>query len=348
MDLNELAERLGVTARGPGDPPIRGIRDIARVAAGDELEDDCVYFVESPAVLGRHPQARRRGVILTSPELADGFVRSLVAPRNELRLAFIRLLRLFDRAPTFAAGVSAGAHVHERAQVDPTATVLPGAVVMEGARVGPRCVLYPGAVVEPHASVGEDTVFFPNAVLGHHCTIGRRGILHGGSVVGADGFGFHDGPGGRHKVPQIGNVEIADDVEIGAGSTIDRATIETTRIGEHTKLDDQVHVGHNCQVGRYVYIVGNSALGGSVVVEDGAMISGMVCVLDHVHVAKGSMIMGVSAIVRDTECGQAYFGTPARPARRMHRINASLDRLPEMLSRLRELEARLAALDPGT
>jgi len=343
VDLSELAQRLGVASKGPSDHPVRGIRDIERLTDTEELEDDQVYFIESAAVLRRHPLAGPRGIVLTVPELADRFACALVVPPKEIRPAFIRLLSLFERRTKFPAGVAPGAHVHESAEVDPAASVLPGAVIMEGARVGARCVVYPGAVLEPHAQAGEDTVLYPGAVLGHHCTIGRRGIVHGGAVIGADGFGFYDQPGRRYKIPQIGNVEIADDVEIGAGSTIDRATIESTRIGEQTKIDDQVHIGHNCQVGRYVYVAGNSAVAGSVVIEDGVLVSGMVCILDHVRLARGTMVMGVSGIVRDTEPGRAYFGTPARPARQMHRINATLDRLPDLLTRVRELEARLAA-----
>jgi UDP-3-O-[3-hydroxymyristoyl] glucosamine N-acyltransferase len=218
---------------------------------------------------------------------------------------------------------------------------------MEGASVGERCVLYPGVVLEPHSAVGDDSTLFPGVVLGHHCTLGRRVIIHGGTVIGADGFGFYDGPTGRHKIPQIGGVAIADDVEIGASCTVDRATIETTTIGQFTKLDDQVHVGHNCRIGRYIYIVGNSAIGGSVVIEDGAMISGMVIVKDHVKIAAGSVIMGLSGVAQDTEPNTAYFGIPARPARQMHRMHAALEKLPDLIGKFRELEGRMPPSESG-
>lgn len=211
---------------------------------------------------------------------------------------------------------------------------------MEGAQIGERCILYPGVVMEPFAQLGDDSVLFPCVVIGHHCVIGKNAIIHGGTVIGADGFGFYDRPGERHKIPQIGNVKIDDFVEIGASCTVDRATIETTSIGAYTKIDDQVHVGHNCQVGRYVYIVGNSALGGSVVVGDGAMISGMVIVKDHLKIAAGSIIMGMSGVAQDTEPKSAYFGIPARPAKQMHRMNAALEKLPELLARVRALEEK--------
>ncbi|MDE2292716.1 MAG: UDP-3-O-(3-hydroxymyristoyl)glucosamine N-acyltransferase [Elusimicrobia bacterium] len=342
MTLQELAAALDVKAKGPADTPILGVRDIEVLSAEQELQDGFVYFIESPAVLKRHPKAGAHGVILTTPELADSFPRALIVPKAGARLALIALLKRFDKAPVFAPGAAEARPLHPSARIDPSASILPGAVVMEGARVGARCVLYPGVVIEPWAEVGEGTVLFPNVVIGHHCVIGKECIIHGGSVIGADGFGFYDDPGGRHKVPQIGNVVIADHVEIGASCTVDRATIESTLIGTQTKIDDQVHIGHNCRLGRFIYVVGNTAVGGSVVIEDGAMLSGMVIVKDHLRIAKGSIVMGLSGVAQDTEPKTAYFGIPARPARQMHKMNAALERLPELLAKVRELELKIS------
>lgn len=345
MTLGELAAALGLEARGNPGLAIRGVRDVEILSPEQGLEDGFVYFVESPAVLKRHPKAVERGVVLTTPALAGRFAAALVAPEGGARRAFIRLLAAFDRAPVPPPGVSPQAAVHPAAKVAASASVLPGAVVQEGAVIGERCVVHSGAVVEAFAELGAGSVLHANAVLGHRCTVGRDCVIHGGTVIGADGFGFFDDAEGRHKLPQIGTVEIGDNVEIGASCTVDRAAIEKTTIGAHTKLDDQVHVGHNCRVGRFVYIVGNSALGGSVVVEDGAMISGMVIVKDHLRIAKGSIVMGFSGVAQDTEPGTAYFGAPARPARQMHKMNAALERLPELLLKVRELEAKLARLE---
>ena len=342
MNLESLARLLNAEYRGPAGYEVKGLRDIERLKPEDALEENRVYFIESPAVLKRHPKAAENGVVLTIPALAEQFPRALVVPAADVRIALINLLKHFDRAPVFAAGVSPEARVHPSAKVEASATVLPGAVVMEGAVVGARCVIHPNAVVEPYAELGEGTVLRAGAVVGHHCVIGRDCLFHSGSVIGADGFGFFDQPGKRHKLPHIGNVVIGDHVEIGASSTVDRATIESTRIGDYTKLDDQVHVGHNAQLGRFIYIVGNSAVGGSVVIEDGAMISGMVIVKDHLHVGAGAIVMGMSGVAQDCEPKTAYFGTPARPARQMHKMNAALERLPELIAKVRELEEKLA------
>jgi len=345
MNLRELAASLGLEHKGDADYAIKGVRDLEMLSEEQSLEENQVYFVETPAVLKRHPKAVERGAILTTPALADRFPRALIAREGGARLALIALLKKFDRTPAFAAGVSSESRVHPSAKIAASASILPGAVVMAGAVVGERCIVYPGVVIEPDAEIGDDTVLFPGVVIGHHCRLGKKCVIHGGTVIGADGFGFYDEPGGRHKIPQIGNVVIADHVEIGASCTVDRATIESTTIGEHTKFDDQVHVGHNCRVGRFIYIVGNSALGGSVVVEDGAMISGMVIVKDHLRIAKGSIIMGFSGVAQDTEPKTAYFGAPARPARQMHRMHAALERLPELLGKVRELEEKIVRLE---
>jgi UDP-3-O-[3-hydroxymyristoyl] glucosamine N-acyltransferase len=347
MNLESLARALKAEFRGPAGYEVKGVRDIERLKPEDGLEDHQVYFIESPAVLKRHPKAAANGVILTIPALAEQFPRALVAPAADVRLAFIALLKQFDRSPAFPAGVSPEARVHPSAKIGEGAAILPGAVIMEGAVIGARCVIHPNAVVEPFARIGDDTVLHPCVVIGHHCELGRSNLLHGGVVIGADGFGFFDQPGKRHKIPHIGNVVIGDHVEIGASSTVDRAAIESTRVGDYTKFDDQVHVGHNSQVGRFVYIVGNSAIGGSVVIEDGAMISGMVIVKDHLRVGAGAIVMGMSGVAQDCEAKTAYFGTPARPARQMHKMHAALERLPELIAKVRELEEKLAGKTPA-
>ena len=208
MNLQEMASRLSIEAKGPADYAILGVGDIERLAPDDNLAPNTIYFIESPAVFKRHPKAVEGGIILTIPALAEKFRYALVAPERDIRLAFIKLLKLFDKSPVFAQGVSPEAHVHPSATVAPTAVVLPGAVVMEGAKVGAGVTLYPGVVIESHAEICEGVVLFPNVVIGHHCVIGKNSIIHGGTVIGADGFGFYDQPGHRYKIPQIGNGNI--------------------------------------------------------------------------------------------------------------------------------------------
>ncbi len=347
MNLQNIAELLKIEFRGPADYPIKGVRDIERLSPEQGLEENHIYFIESPAVFKRHPKAVEGGAVLTIPALADKFRHALVAPERDVRLAFIKLLKHFDKTPLFKSGISPQALVHPSAKVAESAVILEGAIVMEGAAIGARCTLYPGVVIQPFAQIGEGSILYPCVVIGHHCVIGKNNIIHGGTVIGADGFGFYDQPGQRYKIPHIGNVIIDDDVEIGASCTVDRATIESTRIGAHTKMDDQVHVGHNSQLGRFIYVVGNTAIGGSVTVGDGAMISGMVIIKDHLKIAPGSIIMGMSGVAQDTEPKTAYFGIPARPAKQMHRMHAALEKLPELLAKVRELEEAIKSPVPS-
>ncbi len=340
MNLKTLACILNSEFRGSEDYEIDGVRDIERLSPQDSLQEGKIYFIESPAVLKRHPKASLSGVVLTVPALAGNFPRAIIAPQDGARVAFIRLLKEFDATPTFEPAISPDARVHTTARIGDGTAVMAGATVMEGAMIGARCVVYPGVVVEPFAKIGDGTVLHSNVVIGHHCVVGKECILHAATVLGSDGFGFYDQPGQRHKIPQIGNVVLGDHVELGAGVTIDRATIETTSVGDQTKIDNQVHIGHNCRIGKWCYIAGNTGLAGSVIVEDGVMISGMVSIKDHVTLARGSVIMGMSGVAQDTEPKTAYFGTPALPARKMHKMHSALERLPELLARVRELEAK--------
>lgn len=342
MQLKQFAEKLGIKFKGPDDYEITRLRDLEHLAEDAAPEENQLYFVEKKKNLKNHPRITEKGVVLTVESLADKFQTALIAPDKDVRLAFIEVLKHFDASPKFEDGVSDDPRIHPSAKIAASAAVLPGAVVMEGAIVGENCRLYPGVVIEPFAEIQEGTTLYPNVVIGYRCVIGKRNTIHGGTVIGADGFGFHDQEGKRYKLPQIGNVVIEDDVEIGASCTVDRATIETTRIGTQTKIDDQVHVGHNCRVGRFVYLVGNTAVGGSVDIGDGAMISGMVIVNPQTKIGAGSIVMGLSGVAKDTEPGKMYFGTPARPAKEMHRMNASLAKLPEMMTRFRELEQKLS------
>jgi len=219
--------------------------------------------------------------------------------------------------------------------------VMPGAVILDGAQIGADCVIHPNAVIEQNVIIGARTIIHPNVVIKYNCVLGTDCIIHSCTVIGADGFGFYDKDGVRYKIPQIGNVVIGNFVETGASVTIDRAAIESTLIGDYTKFDDQVHIGHNCQVGKYVYIAGNTVLAGSVILEDNVIMGGQSALPSRIRIAKGTIIMGFTGVNQDTEPGGIYFGIPARPVREMHKINGSLEYLPELLKRVRAIEEKL-------
>lgn len=343
MTLEELGIIIGVPVKGQADYKIKRLRDLARLLPDEEPDDFEIYFVENKKALRKNPKVALNGAVLTTESLASHFPRALVAPDKDIRLAFIKLLEHFADFPHERLGETADAHIHPKAKVRAGATVMPGAVVMEGAVIGEDCRVFPGVVIEPYAEIGEGTTLHPNVVIGHHCLVGKRCTLHAGTVIGSDGFGFHDQDGKRYKIPQIGIVVIGDDVEMGSNCTVDRATIESTEIGLQTKFDDQVHIGHNCRVGRFCYITAATGLGGGVVVEDGVMMSGHCAIAPQTRIAKGTILMGNTGVVQDTEPGVAYFGSPARPAREMHKLNKLTGDLPNLFKRVKELEKKLEA-----
>jgi len=232
--------------------------------------------------------------------------------------------------------------------VDPAATVSPdadlgrGVRIGPGARVGARCrlgddvTLHAGVVLYPDVSVGDGSVLHANCVVRERCTLGRRVVLHPGAVIGADGFGYRPDPAGRglRKVPQIGIVEIQDDVEIGACACIDRAKFGATVIGEGSKVDNLVQIGHNCRIGRSCAIAGCVGLAGSVVLGDGVQIGGGAGIADHLRIGHGARVAGMSAVRTDVADGVTVIGVPAEPATLALRQLVALRKLPDLIRRL--------------
>lgn len=233
--------------------------------------------------------------------------------------------------------------------VHPTAILADGARVAPGAEVGPYAVVGPGtevlegAILESHVVVGRrcrvgaGAWLHPHVVLYDDVTVGARAEVHSGSVLGADGFGYAAGPAGLRKVPQVGGVEVGADAEIGANSCVDRATLEATRIGDGTKVDDLVMVGHNCDVGSHVVLCGQVGLAGSTTVGDQTVLAGQVGTAGHLAIGRGVRAGGRTGIVSDVPDGASIFGMPHMPYRDAHRVNAELKRLPETARLVREL-----------
>ncbi|MGV6815592.1 MAG: UDP-3-O-(3-hydroxymyristoyl)glucosamine N-acyltransferase [Phycisphaerales bacterium] len=237
---------------------------------------------------------------------------------DDADLAVVNILQAID--PGIAPppiGIHPAATVDPTASIDPSAQIGPGCVIGAGALVSKAVVMMANVYLGSNAQVGEDSFIHPGVVIGDRCTVGDRALIFANSVIGADGFGFLTATENRQvtKVPQIGTVEIGDDVEIGACSTIDRAKFGVTRIGNRTKLDNQVHVAHNCIVGDDVLLCGRTTLGGSSSIGDRTMVGGAVVLNDQACVGKDVKIAG-GAIVLDTiDDGETVLGVPAMPAR---------------------------------
>ena len=327
--LEQLATQLDGEIRGNPAFRIQRLKDLEWISEANPVMPDALYFIGSAKALKRRPAAQSAQCVLAPPAIAKAFPQAISVPEERLRIALATLLPLFKPAPT--APDPDGHMVSALAHIAPSARIFPGAVIMPHAEVGEGACIMPGAVIEPYAVIGPNSSIHSNAVIGERCRVGSDCILHAGVVLGADGFGFHDQGGIRYKLEQIGNVEIGNHVELGAGCTIDRAAIESTRIGDHTKLDNQVHIAHNCQIGRYVYIAACTGIAGSTVVEDQVVIGGMCAISDHIRICRGSYISSMSGVLQDVEKPGVYFGIPVRPAREMHKIHAAFKYLPEIV-----------------
>jgi UDP-3-O-[3-hydroxymyristoyl] glucosamine N-acyltransferase len=264
--------------------------------------------------------------------------RSLVRVADASAALDALALAVAPRPRTPAPGVHPSAVVEPGARIAPDATVMPLAYVAAGASIGPRCRLWPGAYVGEDAVLGPDCELQAGAKVMFRCILGARVVLKPGAVIGADGFGFRQDRQGRHiKIPQVGIVELGDDVEIGANASVDRARFDVTRIGRGTKIDAQVHIGHNCVLGEDCAMAGKSGLSGSVTLENRVLIGGLAGVASGVRLREGTRVGGMSMVIRDTEAGSYVVGAPARPQQQWAREALGIERLPALAAEVKKL-----------
>jgi UDP-3-O-[3-hydroxymyristoyl] glucosamine N-acyltransferase len=334
--LRELALRLGYTLRGDGEV------EILRVAGIDEAGPGDLTFVASGKYLSRLETTRATAVIV--PPRVTTPIPSLLAENPYL--AFAQAVGLLSPRSSPLPGV------HPSAQVDATACLGEGvhlgplAVVGPRVTVGARTVLHAQVVLYDDVRVGEDCLLHSGVQVREACQIGHRVVIQNGAVIGADGFGFaKDAEHRYHKIPQVGIVVIEDDVEIGALTAIDRASMAETRIGRGTKIDNLVQVGHSVVVGSDTILCGQVGIAGSVKVGSRVTLAGQVGVAGHLEIGDGVTVTAQSGIPGDVEPGAILSGSPAFDNRSWLKTRAVLPRLPELMKRLRELEQKVKALE---
>ena len=336
--LGRIAEALGATLEGD---PARLIRGVAPL---DSAGPEHVSFLVN-ARYSRAAVQSAAGAVVVGREV-EGLPQALLRVESP-QMALIALLRLFHPAPPIAAGIHATAVVAGTARVDPTAFVGACSVVEPDARVGARSRVGALCFVGVGAVLGDDVVLHPRVVVKEGVVIGDRVIVHAGTVLGADGFGYAFDGTGHRKIPQVGGLRIEADVEIGANSTIDRATLGETRIRRGSKIDNLVHVGHNCDVGEDVILVAQVGVSGSCTIGSRAVLAGQVGVADHVTIGAGAVVLAKSGVPNDVPAGEVWSGMPGRPAGEMRRIWAAGALLPDLLRRFRALEKRVRELEGG-
>jgi len=333
--LGEIAEVL--QARLEGDPA----RVVVGVAPLDSAGPDQISFLTDARYHGA-ARASRAGAFLAFADAEDLPAPTLrcAAPQQ----ALIDLIRLFHPPVPAPAGVDRAAVVASDARIHPSASVGPLCVIENRAVVGPGVRLHALVHVGPGVEIGEATVIYPHVSLREGVRVGRRVIIHAGAVLGADGFGFAFDGSAHRKIPQVGGVLIEDDVEVGANTTIDRATFGDTIIRRGTKIDNLVQVGHNAEVGAHSLLVAQVGISGSSKIGKGVVLAGQVGVADHLTVGDGVIAGAQAGIAGSIEPGEKVLGTPARPYLQAKRIMVAESRLPELLRQVRALEKRLDAL----
>jgi UDP-3-O-[3-hydroxymyristoyl] glucosamine N-acyltransferase len=305
-----------------------------------------VSFLGNAKYLQQFARSQAGACLITADVIDAPEGMALIEVENPT-MAFSAVISFFaaqDHA--FVPGIDPRAHVDPTAQIDPTQVrIHPGAVIMAGAVIGDGTEIYPNVVIGPQVRIGAQCTIYQNVSIRERCVIGDRVILQPGCVIGADGYGY-EFSGGKHvKIPQVGIVEIGNDVEIGANTTIDRARFGKTVIGEGTKIDNLVQIGHNAQIGKHCLIIALSGIAGSAKFGNYVTCAAQVGVAGHLEIGDKAVLAARTGVTTSIEGGQVYLGNPAQPMKQELKVMAMMRRLPKVLE---EIKAIKKHLDIGT
>lgn len=321
----ELAQKVGAEVIGDGSVVL------SRVAPLQEAKADAVSFVANPKYI---------------PQLGTSDAGAVIVSRK-VRQAKMTLLCVRDPYLAFQQTVVLlhGFRQHPFEGIHPKAHIEPSA------RIGQRCTIYPGVYVGPEVIIGDDCILYPNVSIYDRCVLGHRVIIHAGTVIGADGYGYATSQGIHHKIPQVGNVVLEDDVELGANCVVARGALESTRICQGTKLDALVMIGHGAEIGPHSLLVAQCGVGGSTITGHHTIMAGQSGIAGHLTIGSMVTVAGKSGVTKDIPENQVVMGIPAMPVHEARRIIAAGRRLPRIASQARELERFIAQMrgdDPAT
>jgi len=335
MTLAEIAVFLGGTVVGADNTVIENIRSIEEANEGD------ITFIANKKYLKKLKLTNASAVLVPPQTAADG--RNLIVVADPY-VALGKLLTLFYPLEHGGSGVSPDAYIEEGAVVSPEAVVFPRVFIGKGATIGKGSVVYPGVFVGRNVSIGENSILYANVTVYHSCIIGNGVILHSGVVIGADGFGFASPGKSNIKIPQVGFVQIDDDVEIGANTTVDRATLGKTWIQRNVKIDNLVQIAHNVVIGENSVITAQVGISGSTKLGKSVLIGGQTGIVGHISIGDNVIIAAASGIHRDIKSGEIVGGTPQMPYKEWLQVEACRSKLPEMRAALQDLAKKVKDL----
>lgn len=343
MTVRSLAALVGGKVLcGDLEACVQGLNSIAEAEPGD------VTFLGNPRYAAALESSRATAVLVPEGFQGTAGGKACIEVGNPT-LAFSQVIRQFGPTkPLTRWGVSDLALVDPTAKFDANAVSIGvGVYVGEGAVLGRGTILWPGCFIGAGAVIGENCELHPNVVIRERCRLGNRVTIHSGTVIGSDGFGYEMQEGRHVKIEQVGIVEIEDDVEIGSCTTIDRARFGRTLIGEGTKIDNLVQIGHNCVVGKHCIIVSQTGISGSTKIGNYVIMGGQVGVAGHLVIGDKVMLMAKSGVTKNLPDSGAYTGYPAKPLMEGRKMLTYPARVPELMERVKKLEQRLAALESG-
>ncbi len=338
LSLEELADRTeGTILCGQPDSLHTGISALGTAQKGD------ISFLGNPKYIQDFLKTKASAVLVPHGHDFPPKGPALIAVENPT-LAFSAVISYFSaEEEPFSPGIHQSIHLPVTAKIYPEATAIhSGVFIGEHVTIGPGTIVSANAVIAHHTTIGKNCYIGPNVSIREHSAIGDRVILHAGCVIGADGYGYQLSEGRHVKIPQVGSVEIGDDVEIGANTTIDRARFGKTKVGEGTKIDNLVQIGHNCVIGKHCLIISQSALAGSCVIEDYVTIAAQVGVAGHITIGAGATLTARTGVTTTLPGQMIYSGKPALPYRKDTKIQAHVRRLPKILERLKALERKVS------
>ncbi|MHB8993749.1 MAG: UDP-3-O-(3-hydroxymyristoyl)glucosamine N-acyltransferase [Armatimonadota bacterium] len=335
IPLSQLAALVNGSTEGE-EVTITGVNTIDGAAEGQ------IAFVDRPELLAVGERSAAAALIV-SPSARTSAKPIIVT--EDPRLAFSKVLEIFAPQRRVHEGVHPTAVVGSKVKLGENISIGAHAFVGDHAVIEDGAVIHPLAYIGHDVTIGADTEIHPQAYIGERVIVGAACIIHAGAVIGCDGFGYLQQPSGHRKIPQIGIVIIEDNVEIGANSTIDRATISATIIGAGTKFDDAVHIAHNCVIGKNCLFAAQVGIAGSTEIGDYVIMGGQVGVNDHVRICGQTIFAGQAGVFADVDEPGTYSGYPARQHRNQLRVLAAAQKLPETICTIRDLEARIAQLE---
>src|SRR5215469_6274618 len=330
----EIAKHLQGELLGDASVVLNGFAPADRAQPGD------LTFAENPEYFSRAEQSAASAIIVDGQFTS---AKKILIRVPNARIAFAKALALFFPEPVLPAGAHPTAIIAASAQVDPSAHVGPYCVIGEKVRIGARSVLQGGNHIGAGCQIGEDVNLFPNVILYPRSEIGNRVRIHAGTVIGSDGFGYVQDNGVHRKVPQIGNVIIRDDVEIGSNVSIDRGALGPTVIGKGTKIDNLVQIAHNVIIGDHCLVISQVGIAGSTKIGNYVILAGQAGVAGHLKIGNRATIAAQAGVMTNIGDGEKYLGSPAQPDRQAKRQLIALQYLPDLLKRVAELEKKMGS-----